>query len=121
MRVKFVLLWGGVYTVHKKKWPLQTISQNNVSCVEKVKKNCKILWMHQTKYFGLSTFFNYLCVFSPSSAQIIGSFLYLHVSITNMQSTLTAEVHWKPTITDEMIYNKSNHLNKHKMPSFNSC
>jgi hypothetical protein len=32
--------------------------------------------MHQTKYFGLSTFFNHSCIFFHSFAQIIGSLLY---------------------------------------------
>jgi hypothetical protein len=43
----------------------------NVSCVQKCKVIWDILWMHQTKYFGLSVFFNNLCVFSPSLAWII--------------------------------------------------
>jgi hypothetical protein len=36
----------------------------------------KVSVMHQTKCYGLSVFFNYLCVFFPSLAWIIGSFLY---------------------------------------------
>jgi hypothetical protein len=34
--------------------------------------------MHQTKYFELSMFFDYLCIFSPSLAWIIRSLLYVY-------------------------------------------
>jgi hypothetical protein len=49
----------------------------NIICVKKMWSNLWLLWMHQTKYFELSMFFDYLCVFSPSLAWIIRSLLYL--------------------------------------------
>jgi hypothetical protein len=46
--------------------------KTNVGCVKKCKVICG-LWMHQMKYFLLSIFFDYLCVFSPPLAQMIWS------------------------------------------------
>jgi hypothetical protein len=48
----------------------------NVTYVKKCKVIWEVLWMHQTKYFGLYKFFDYSCVFSSSLAWIIGSLLY---------------------------------------------
>jgi hypothetical protein len=44
--------------------------------LKKCKAVCEVLWMHQTKCFGLSVFFYCSRVFSPSLAWIIGSLLY---------------------------------------------
>jgi hypothetical protein len=65
---------------------LQLRNNNN----KKSKVMCEVLWMHQTNYFGLSVFFNYLCTFSPSLARIIGSlirFIYNKNKICMMTGT----------------------------------
>jgi hypothetical protein len=63
----------------KNKQSLQTISQNKVSCLKNVKQFVKFCECTK-RYFGLSVFFDYSCIFSTSLAQIImyGMKDYLH-------------------------------------------
>jgi hypothetical protein len=60
---RLILLRKAVSTVHKNKWPLPNISQNNYQlCKKKVYYN--FWYMYQTKYFWLPAFW-IIHTFSP--------------------------------------------------------
>jgi hypothetical protein len=78
--VKFALPWGRVQTVHKNKQSLQITLQNEWQlCETKHTELWCFSWIHQTKYFGLDMFLNYVCIFCPSWSQLIRILLNYHL------------------------------------------
>jgi len=39
-----------------------------------------LLYIHETKHFGLSVFFSYSCIFSPSLAKITDSIVFVSLN-----------------------------------------
>jgi hypothetical protein len=62
---KFTLSYGKSKQFTESKWPFQTTFQNKCQlCKKKCKVTSEVLWIHQTKYSGISTFM-IICASSP--------------------------------------------------------